>query len=415
MDELQTSNVSAPTATPAVKPATQLTIEHRFAQLDVLRGIAILCVVLLHCIGVVFGRDPLVWDGMRRRFAPGIGRGVWPLLPFTYGWFGVPLFFVLSGFVIHHSFLRTKRFSARNFFWRRFWRIYPPYLAALVFFTLVDWRVGADPRAIPLQFVTHLLAVHNFFPKTFYGINGVFWSLGVEIQFYLLYPVVLWLRSKSSIRGAFLAILLVSTASFLVCYRVTNWNLPIRESTWSLTSNTWFLWVLGAYLAEMQETGKRVFRRPLLLMTGLAVAVVASSIYKPTSVLQFAIAGVLSAILIEWAMHCRPWSSVLARGLALLGICSYSMYLWHQPFLPRLSRLSSFLHLQAPWQRLLALSVVALPSLFALSYLLYVTVERGGQEVGRRALQWIVHREKSLLQPSPSLSDAAAVRETSDH
>ena len=57
----------------------------------------------------------------------------WPLLPVCWGSLGVALFFVISGFCVHYSFLHAKKpFVAREFFLRRFLRIYPAYFVALV-------------------------------------------------------------------------------------------------------------------------------------------------------------------------------------------------------------------------------------------------------------------------------------------
>src|SRR5258708_24994291 len=89
---------------------------------DVLRGAAILMVMIYHGFGRVYGFY-LPWNGYWRDFRRPPDALLIPGYPLSLGWAGVALFFVLSGFCIHLSFLRASRFTNRQFFWRRFWRI----------------------------------------------------------------------------------------------------------------------------------------------------------------------------------------------------------------------------------------------------------------------------------------------------
>ena len=106
--------------------------ERRIDFLDPIRGIAILLVFVFHSLGTAFGRDELPWGPWFRDFnVPG---SFLLLLPATFGWVGVAIFFVVSGFCIHLSYSRLPQWSL--FLQRRFFRIYPPYLVALLFFAL---------------------------------------------------------------------------------------------------------------------------------------------------------------------------------------------------------------------------------------------------------------------------------------
>jgi peptidoglycan/LPS O-acetylase OafA/YrhL len=83
--------------------------------IDVLRGVAILLVVAYHSLGPVWGWY-VPWSGWTRDFS---GLSSFSALFFylmSLGWVGVPLFFVISGFCIHYSFLRSPGFSAGQFF-----------------------------------------------------------------------------------------------------------------------------------------------------------------------------------------------------------------------------------------------------------------------------------------------------------
>ena len=95
----------------------------RLERIDQLRGVAALAVVVCHAAVSAY------------RGAPNLGGAPWPWLGF--GYLGVPLFFVISGFCIHLPQARLLASPAagrpawRRFFARRFWRLYPPYLAAI--------------------------------------------------------------------------------------------------------------------------------------------------------------------------------------------------------------------------------------------------------------------------------------------
>ena len=121
-------------------------------------------------------------------YSPKIGNN-----PFLQGFYfltgfghqAVIVFFVISGFCIHLNYMRNRVHGWGSYFIRRFFRIYPPYLAAfLIFFFFWGWWRQEDA---PQQFITHVLGIHNLDKGTVFGVNPAFWSIGVEIQ---LYPII---------------------------------------------------------------------------------------------------------------------------------------------------------------------------------------------------------------------------------
>ena len=110
--------------------------EAHIAFLDHIRGFAILSVFVYHCFGAAFHFSKLNWNGWFPDFHT---RGSFLALPFTFGWAGVPIFFVVSGFCIHLSHRRSSRKDMATFFTRRFFRIYLPYLVALLIFIYRDY------------------------------------------------------------------------------------------------------------------------------------------------------------------------------------------------------------------------------------------------------------------------------------
>ena len=170
-------------------------IQGRLQSIDALRGIAALGVVLYHA--VVQGSNGLPNNLFR-----------WPvkLLQFvsSFGYIGVFLFFVISGFCIHLQWAKSRannRPSSVRFgtFWRRrLRRLYPPYLIALALFIIMAaLTTGINvTHFFVYDVVMHLLMLHNLDPYTCYSINGVFWTLAIEEQLYLAYFLLLFLRTR---------------------------------------------------------------------------------------------------------------------------------------------------------------------------------------------------------------------------
>ena len=171
-------------------------------QVDGLRGIAILGVLLFHLSSKL------------------------PALHMGYvagnGWAGVDLFFVISGFLITTILLESagSEHYFRNFYVRRILRIWPLYFALLIFvFVLLPWIVPALRERIFTQchpWQSYFLFVQNFFVHEFgIGPVGVTWSLAIEEQFYLVWPLfILFLPRK------LLPLLLIGLAVFSPVARV---------------------------------------------------------------------------------------------------------------------------------------------------------------------------------------------------
>lgn len=162
-----------PLATDAPKKKT-------IAVLDGMRAIACLTVISYHFHYIMASTYPI-----ERVF----GKFGSTLL--LTGWSGVPLFFVLSGFLLFLPYARAMLFetqwpSLRTFYIRRVLRILPGYYVALFVLILL-----IHPEYLHADHLTHLVLFLTFFmdaPSTYQQINGPFWSLAVEWQYYLLLP-----------------------------------------------------------------------------------------------------------------------------------------------------------------------------------------------------------------------------------
>lgn len=346
-----------------------------------LRAGAIL-LVLLHHYWVAVQQLP-----GERWVAAGWARMLWA--PWEFGYLGVKLFFVISGFCIHLSFLNWRgqrpaggafwRPFLAEFFWRRFWRIYPPYLGALLLFYALQY-------AEPLSFAAlrhlgvHGLLLNHLSPAFFLNINPSFWSIAVEWQLYLIYPLFLWLALATRVEVAFALASLVAFFFQFVAPHFTASYVVLRSPF-----AYWFEWVIGALIAELFVNRRRLFPALPGLTAALGLAAVWVHVFTGSSAAQYFLPTLFFARLMERWLHAQVPLLRLERGLVPLGLCSYSVYLFHQPYLGWVVKRT------ASWQA----SAAALPVWFLLPMLAliplllgcwgyYRWVERTSITTGRR-------------------------------
>jgi peptidoglycan/LPS O-acetylase OafA/YrhL len=183
------------TAEPGAAPSRHL------PALDGIRGLAIVWVVLHNSLA---------------DFAPATGPLHWVALLAHPGWIGVQLFFALSGFLITGGLLDTRGASNyfSGFYARRALRILPLYYGVLLATLVILPLIGGTPRVLQ-QAVVHQsslwLFVVNWTQAPVYGFTH-FWSLAVEEQFYLIWPLIVYCLSTRRLLIACLAIALAALA-----------------------------------------------------------------------------------------------------------------------------------------------------------------------------------------------------------
>ena len=328
-------------------------MNHRQKHIDFLdhfRGIAVVAVFLFHSLGTACGRNQLPWANWIADFD--VSRTFLVLLPFSLGWSGVAIFFVVSGFCIHLNFRRKPDW--RDFTLRRFFRIYPPYLFAVLFFSLlIPWsRVGFDLLGVS-QLWTHLALVHNFDNHSFFGISPAFWSIAVEAQIYLLDPILVALVARFGWRRSLIYIgaLEVGLRALSNVVLVSTGESP---PLWfyGLPFIYWFSWSIGAAVADAYLSGRTLpfFNHSLLAWSAAAIG---SAFLKPLASFSFLFFALLTATAIAKLLGRGSRPIPFGRFFAPLrrvGLWSYSIYLLHQPFLvlaPRVAgKLSFFGHPQ---------------------------------------------------------------------
>jgi peptidoglycan/LPS O-acetylase OafA/YrhL len=311
--------------------------------LDCLRGVAILAVFAFHSLACSFNTPGLPWAGWFRGF--NVPRSFLALLPATFGWVGVPIFFVISGFCIHLSFQKGSSSGVCGFYLRRFFRVYPPYLGALLLFGLLlpGTRLQMTSWADCSQLGSHLLLLHNFGEHWFHGINGSFWSIAVEFQLYLLYPILLVIVSKFGWSRALVILAVLEISMRLgagAFFTATSSELP----RWFTVSPFffWFSWALGARLGEAFLKREPFFLNETSCLVWLLLAV-GVYMFKPLSSLSFTLFAVWTAtacsrLLSPSGAQLRLPAPIMQQ-LRITGLWSYSIYLLHEPFVSKVTRI----------------------------------------------------------------------------
>ncbi|WP_197051955.1 acyltransferase family protein [Sphingomonas sp. 35-24ZXX] len=314
----------------------------RYKQLDSLRGLAALVVIVYHCLitlpqyglatsGGVEATGALIWILART-----------PLHIFVAGTAAVMLFFVLSGFVLTLA-LERASYGYFIFLSQRFIRLFPPFAASILlsafFYTIVE------PK--PLDFVSEWFNFESWTAApTFaviaghlgmvlfgelYTLNNVMWSLVIEMRVSILFPFIFWLTRKHPCLS-----LMASFGLMLASLALGRLHLlPEWVDSWLLTARVLWLFVAGGVLAHKRTqvstfisglnkfSVRMIFIISLLALgfpAGINVTIVSSGIGS-VLLIGLIIASPKDFLILEW------------RPLLYLGKISYSLYLVHLPIL----------------------------------------------------------------------------------
>ncbi|MFG2036666.1 acyltransferase family protein [Dactylosporangium sp. NPDC048998] len=316
-----------PLGEPAAEPAGAARRERpRLLGLDGIRGIAALAVMLHHCYLLAF---------------PGYPSNNGPLWAawLFYGHLAVVVFITLSGFSLGFSPAQHdwQLGGGARFAHRRAWRILPPYWAALVFSLIIAWTVVPQPDTpVPngKSVVIFGLLLQDVFGSA--SPNGAFWSIAIEAQLYVVFPLMLLVLRRAGAIVLLTAVTLVVTTIGVLAPHVSAVQLLIR-----LTPEFAVLFALGLVATAVLRAGERVRRLPYhwlalaALVPPVALMAVRGSVWTATHYYWVDLAfGPGVALLLAAVATGRPRLLVRlldTRPLRSLGSFSYSLYLTHAP------------------------------------------------------------------------------------
>lgn len=291
-------------------------------QIDGLRAIAVVSVILFHA------GFPLI-------------KG---------GFLGVDIFFVISGFLITSIVMReldNGRFSFLNFYERRIKRILPAlYLVMMVSFIIAWFVLLPDQmKGFSRSLIAASLMVSNIF---FFRQTGYFdrdtelkplihtWSLGIEEQFYLIYPAILIAIFKFSRHKLSIWLFALLCISFF--HAEMMWRIDQNKNFYLIFSRGWEL-MAGAWIAVI-TLHKEIYsknHRNILGLLGLIVVLLSlfmmdRSMPIPSKYTLIPIFGTM--LVLAFSDNSSFSGRVLSNKLLVgIGLISYSLYLWHQPIL----------------------------------------------------------------------------------
>lgn len=342
-------------------------------EIDGLRFVSIALVVLFHLSGYTLAKS----------IAPqvrGPVDGLFAQIAAT-GHYGVQLFFIISGFVLALPFARHYLDGApaprlRAYFLRRLTRLEPPYIIAMVsIFTIAALFFGASARQLWRHLVASLVYVHNLAYGTPSTVNVVAWSLEVEVQFYVLAPILAYAFAVRSVWGRRVLLLGGIAASILVQRIGVAGN--ARLSLTLLNYLQFFL--LGFILADLYLTEWTAPARhesvwdavgviAWILLVTVWVRVTQPSLLFP--VLAFVVFCAAFRGSIVRRILCNRWLTTIG------GMC-YTIYLLHYPLISAVARHTVGIDAGEGFAlHVLVQATVILPLLLVVSIFFFVLVER---------------------------------------
>ena len=346
-------------------------IKPRNTWLDTLRGFSAIWVVLYHLNGRIPEQDNLYYYFVR------------------LGYVGVPIFFIISGYCIQLAAKRSN--SILNFCWRRFCRIYPPYLAS-IFVVLVSLIIlklvfGSNdsvelPQNIQEWFATLTLTTS---PATSVKtINWVYWSLSYEILFYLVLALSLLYKSLN----------------LPIIYTITGLSFipSLSHIPGLFFLDKWCLFLLGIGLYELIK-GQSLQGKLILALGGVGMLIHTlypiplDQVHGNPSDLSIQITSVITIVSIIFSFKDNSWLNS-NNILCYFGELSYSLYLLHVPIgCYLLIRYREGIWLESlPLHILYDFSVLAI--CLGISFLFYQYVEKPAIVLGKKSFSFNLNQKQ---------------------
>lgn len=367
-------------------------IDRRVPQIDGLRALGMYMVYLFHVWE--FGWCP-VWNvrilGYKADLFGFLGKMS----------SGVDLFMVISGFCLFWP-LCSSAETLRTWDWRgyarrRVNRIVPPYYAAIGYAIFLPMLLVAIFKALKIQanwqpvpsawqLFTHFLFIHSLFPSTWDGITGSFWSLGLEAQFYVVFPLVVFAFRRSGIKVIWL--LIAASVLFRTAVGATG-----ASGEWQNVFSMSFLgrWMefgfgmltalaVAKYWRQARVTGAALGTAQAggaLALYVLTVGFIRTNLLYSVPLYELGLSMAFSLLIFALCTSRTPVAKLFRNPVVdWLGVISYSLYLLHQPTAWYLSEFfRKVLHLTGV-EDVWVLATVGFVVVVAISYLFFLVFEK---------------------------------------
>jgi len=265
-------------------------------------------------------------------------------LGFPGGYIGVDVFFVISGFLITFIIINDNQFSFIKFYIRRILRLYPA-LIVVVLLTCIICFLIADPFYLKNTIKTAIYALFSISNIYYYKHQNYFdvsadqqtflhtWSLGVEWQFYLLWPFIIIFLIKYFKKYFYIVIFIITICSVFLSEYILK---PDQAAAYYLLPFRIFELSLGTLLIFLYDKKIRSFFYYIILILGIIFVLSPAIIYEPP--ISFpgtaALLPCLGAVGCIWgAQHSIAGKIFRLKFLVYIGKISYSLYLVHWPLI----------------------------------------------------------------------------------
>ncbi|WP_411843829.1 acyltransferase family protein [Salinicoccus sp. HZC-1] len=274
----------------------------RFTEIDALRGLAALAVVLFHYT-----------TRYEERFG-GESGGYSEI--FSFGEFGVQLFFIISGFVIYMSILKVK--SVSDFAIKRSFRLYPAYIFAVVLtFTVVTLASIEQLKIDLLPALVNLTMFQDFFGAP--RVDGVYWTLRVEMTFYILMAILLFFKVEKKVMPIVLTWISASVIIQLIHRSMdTDLTALIREFSIASFSHMFIIGIMFYCIWQHGDQLKYYAVIALCVIYDLAFMSIENALFTAAFVAAF------------YLIINNKMQFLSSPVLVFFGTISYPLYLIHQ-------------------------------------------------------------------------------------
>lgn len=356
-----------------------------------LRGIAALAVLLFHWA--------LTFPALREtavKTSGALGSAFNALV--SFGWVGVLLFFALSGFLLTKSnaSINCTRAQLSAFWLRRFLRIYPAVWVQLIILSLLLWVLTTlkHPQGI-LEWVLNFTLLINLPPYLPYPINAVWWTLPIELCFYLLFPVLILVSNRTSIWTLFVVALSISLGWRIGCmyyFRELPSYGPVQPYI-DLLPGCLVIFVMGMLAAKCQLTISEYQRRIAIGLMLITIALLFKWLLSNITtywtghwmlaIWNILVSACLAAIIWLVTLDTTNRSWLASKPLVFLGEISFGVYLWHYPVLLVFYQwLPPAEHTSALISALVLIGII-IPTIILASISHYL-IERPAMQLGKR-------------------------------
>ncbi len=305
-------------------------IKNRDKRLDIIRGLSILLVVIYH-----FSQNYFNYASIENNISNNISFTN-KIMYFTvgrFGHYGVYLFFILSGYLIHSIYFRSN-IKPLSFYKKRILRIYPLYLVTLTLFFLVFHKYE---NVNMKDYLFHFFFIHNFDQETYYSINPSFWSLAIEVQFYLFFPIINFFSHKKH----FIFYLFIAS---LIFSGYILYNSELNNNNIMTTPKYLSIWLIGWIISEYKTKFDFYYSNYKYYLNTLFILLIAfafSNISTKMNIiwLNFMLSNLFLMMLfyklltMKFYYFPKKLKEHIGNILVFYGMISYSLYVIHQPII----------------------------------------------------------------------------------